>query len=110
MKKATDVSLTPVRQHRRSKPHPIYYKTECLECEVILSTKWEQAYVGPMPMPQPRSLVQTCPFCSSEQIKTVKIVEKEYLMINQQWDTVDALAEKEMENASDWRSWIRCGL
>jgi len=110
MNKTTEVSLTPVRQHRRSKPHKIYYKTECLDCEIILSVKWEQAYIGPMPIPQPCHSLITCSFCGSKQLKTLKIMEKEYLMINQQWDMVDALAEREMEHESDWRSWIRCGL
>jgi len=97
------LTLTPIRKHRRTKQRPVYYQTECVDCEIIISVKWEWKYLGTLPTryrPQ-----KACPFCDGTQIKTVRINEKEYIKINQQWDIID-LADSDQDNPNDWESWI----
>ena len=92
---------------------PTYYKTECLDCELILSVRWERMYFGALPtfqretqqknvssqkvwvnLPKPvrffqqnlENIQKNCPFCQGIRIKMAKINEEEYLRINEQWD------------------------
>ena len=101
------LSFMPIRKHRRSKPHSNYYQTECVHCNLIISVKWEQKYIGTLPTharikPQPR-----CPFCNGTQLHTIKINKKQYIDINRNWDIVDSTQKKDEEMA-DWLSWIHC--
>jgi len=68
---------------------PIYYKTECLDCELILSVRWERMYFGALPTFQRKNQQKKCPFCQGIRIKMAKINEEEYLKINEQWDMID---------------------
>ncbi len=74
-----------LNRRRHAKQRPTYYKTECLDCELIISVKWEQAYVGAFPTrhTKPKDI---CPFCGEKRIKTFNIREQEYLKIIQHWD------------------------
>jgi hypothetical protein len=92
---------------RRAKQRPTYYKTECLDCELIISVKWERAYIGTMPTRSHSKLKKNiCAFCGGTQIRSLKINEKEYIDINKQWDMVD-YAEKGDDNLNNWSSWIQ---
>jgi len=74
----------------RKKQPPTYYKTECLDCELILRVKWERTYFGGFPRrSRNRRQLKVCPFCQSIRLKTVSINEQEYLTINQDWDMID---------------------
>ncbi|HDN26693.1 MAG TPA: hypothetical protein ENG03_06285 [Thioploca sp.] len=99
------LSFTPIRRHKRSKPRPIYYKTECLDCDLILGVRLEREYVGALPTRRRTPQQKSCPFCEGTRTSTLKINEKEYIEINQQWDIVD-LSETGDENLNDWSSWI----
>jgi hypothetical protein len=69
---------------------PTYYKTECLDCEIIMSVRWERTYLGALPTTfQHPTQQKNCPFCQGIRIKIAKINEQEYLRINQQWDMID---------------------
>ncbi len=68
---------------------PTYYKTECLDCELILSVRWERMYFGALPTFQRETQQKNCPFCQGIRIKMAKINEEEYLRINEQWDMID---------------------
>jgi hypothetical protein len=89
---------------RRAKQPTNYYKTECLDCELIISVKWERAYIGIMPT-HSHTKQNICTFCNGTHIRTLKINEKEYIDINKHWDLADS-ADKENEELNDWSSWI----
>lgn len=85
-----------------AKPRPIYYKTECFDCELITSVRWEQKYIGNISTHSRPKEQPICPFCQGTQIKTVEIHEPEYQRINQQWELVTIAENTE----TDWQSWI----
>lgn len=99
--------LTPIRRHRRTKQHPIYYQTECLDCDRIISVRWEQEYLGTLPTNTRPKHSKLCPLCNGTQIKTTQISEKEYLQINQNWDIMES-TEKKNDDMADWLSSIQC--
>jgi len=78
-----------ISRPRRAKPPLYYYKTECLDCELIISVKWERAYLGIMPIPN-HNKQNICAFCGGTHISTLKINEKEYTDINEHWDLADS--------------------
>ncbi|MDM8561527.1 hypothetical protein [Candidatus Parabeggiatoa sp. HSG14] len=92
---------------RRAKQQPIYYKTECIDCNLIFSVRWEQKYVGILPTytlcHKPK---EVCPFCKGNHTNTLKINEKEYISINEQWDLV-VVAETDSHKMDD-DSWTQC--
>ncbi len=77
-----------VRGYRRAKQRPIYYKTECLACEIIINVKWERPYVGVLPTHGYIKTKKACPFCQGTQIKTFQIRKVEYCEIEQHWDMI----------------------
>ncbi|EDN68872.1 hypothetical protein BGP_0386 [Beggiatoa sp. PS] len=95
--------VTLVNRPRCAKPRPIYYKTECFDCELITSVRWEQKYMGIMPAYSRPKAQLICPFCQGTHIKTLEIHELEYQRINQQWELVTAA---EATDNIDWQSWI----
>ena len=72
-------------RHRRARQRKIYYKIECLTCELIISVKWERPYIGVSPT-RCYTKKNHCPFCQGTQIKTVQIRKQKYLEIAQHWD------------------------
>ncbi len=68
---------------------PIYYKTECLDCELIISVKWERKYTGLLRKRQHKPETKSCPFCKSTHIISAKIRYQDYLEINKHWDLLD---------------------
>jgi hypothetical protein len=97
--------VTPRSRYRPIKQRPAYYKTECIDCDIIISVKWEWKYVGTLPTRRRPQKKTACPFCDGTHIKTIRINEPEYIEINQQWDIVD-LADSEPDNPNDCDSWI----
>jgi hypothetical protein len=98
------LKMIPAKRPKCAKPRPTYYKTECLECELITSVREEQQYFGLMPI-SPHSQVQSiCPFCNQTPVTTFEINEHEYHRIHQQWDMVTA-AEND-KSMDDWQSWM----
>ncbi len=73
------LSLTSIRRHRRTIQRITYYKTECLDCEVVISVRWEKEYLSALSTP-PRLKIkhQTCPFCDGNHLEIVPINENEY--------------------------------
>jgi len=93
---------------RRAKQTPNYYKTECLDCELIISVKWERAYVGIMPI-RSHSEQNICAFCGGTHVVTLKINEKEYI------DTCDSFGRvantylvKTKPYLQNFRYGVRC--
>jgi hypothetical protein len=84
----------PTSKLKRAKQRPIYYKTECMDCDVIINVKWERKYVGILPTlsscPIPKQ--EICPFCESSHLNTLKINEQQYIEINKQWDFISTAA------------------
>jgi hypothetical protein len=68
---------------------PIYYKTECLDCELIISVKWERKYTGIFRTYQHKREKQSCPFCNGTHISSAQIRYQDYLDINTHWDMFD---------------------
>jgi hypothetical protein len=99
--------LAPIRKHRRCQQHPTYYKTECTDCDLIISIKWEWKYVGTLPTRRRPNKKKTCPFCDGTRLKIIRINEKDYTEINQQWDLAD-LSDSSQDNVNDWNSWFVC--
>lgn len=100
------LSLMPIRRHKRTSHRVNYYQTECLNCELILSVRWEREYVGIRSKSSPiKTKLKICPFCESSHIKISQITESEYKKINQQWSMVDNV-EKPRDD-DDWLSWLR---
>ena len=102
------LSLIPIRRQKRTSQRVNYYQTECLDCELILSIRWEREYVGNQP---PKSLqiktkLKICPFCESSHLKISPISESEYRNISQQWSVVDNV-KKPHGDLDDWLSWLR---
>jgi len=82
-----------MKKFRKNQP-PTYYKTECLDCELILRVRWERTYFGGFPTrSRNRRQLKKCPFCQSIRLKTASINKQEYLTINQDWDMIDLGAE-----------------
>lgn len=94
-------TITPEpKKPRIAKQRPTYYKTECLNCDLILAVKWELAYFGTLPT-HSGTKPNICVYCGSTNIKTLNINEKEYIDINQKWDMVDSVEtddEESLEN------------
>jgi hypothetical protein len=103
------LSLIPFRRHKKHRQRINYYQTECLDCEVILSIRWEREYaVGILPLKSPHVSMKLtiCPFCESSHIKVSRISEREYRNISQQWSVVENI-EKPHDDLNDWLSWLR---
>lgn len=104
------LNLIPIRKHKKIRQRINYYQTECLDCEVILSIRWEREYSGsilPPKLPQLKTkLKKICQFCESSHIKVSSISENEYRNISQQWSVVDNV-EKPRDELDDWWSWLR---
>ena len=99
-----EIRLTPVRRHRYSnQQRSSFYKTECVDCDLIIQVKWEKEYVGLLPHYR-REPAACCPFCQSNYLRKLKIDEKEYIEINNHWDLMEAAEAKE-DNLEDWLSW-----
>jgi hypothetical protein len=105
---STKLSLIPIRRHKKIRQRVNYYQTECLDCELILSIRWEREYIGilPLKLPQIKTKLKVCPFCESSHIKISPISESEYRNISQQWSVVDSV-EKLRDDLDDWLSWLR---
>ena len=71
-----------------AKPRPIYYKTECLDCKLIISIKWERQYIGAFRTHRYKQK-KPCPFCKGANIISAKIRYKDYLEIKRHWDIFD---------------------
>jgi hypothetical protein len=101
-------NLIPIRRHKKIRQRVNYYQTECLDCELVLSIRWEREYTGILPSKlfQIRTKLKICPFCESSHIKVSPITESEYRNISQQWSAVDK-AEKPQNDLDDWLSWLR---
>ncbi|RKZ81401.1 MAG: hypothetical protein DRR19_22325 [Candidatus Parabeggiatoa sp. nov. 1] len=97
----------PIHKPRCAKQRPTYYKTECLDCELIIRVRWERAYVGALPTRHRTFKKEVCPFCEGSHIKMFKINEQQYIEINQKWDIVTSV-EKDEKNLDDDSSWIVC--
>jgi hypothetical protein len=79
----------PLQSVKRALLRPSYYKIECLDCDLIISVRWERPYTGFLPTPTKKNLpAPICPFCEGEHIKEFKINEQDYYAINEQWDAV----------------------
>ena len=98
------LKMIPTKRPKRTKPRPIYSKTECLKCELITSVKQEQRYFGMMPNSSRSQIQSICPFCNETPVITFEINEYEYHHINQQWDMVTAAEED--KSLDDWQSWM----
>ncbi|RKZ52478.1 MAG: hypothetical protein DRR16_04185 [Candidatus Parabeggiatoa sp. nov. 3] len=77
----------PLQRFKRALPRPTYYKIECLDCDLIISVRWERQYTGPT-RTQNALLNPICSFCEGSHTKQFKINEQEYSEINQQWDAI----------------------
>lgn len=89
----------PLQYSKRVLPRPTYYKIECLDCELIISVKWERQYAGILPAHTESVLLDLiCPFCEGNHTKQFKINEQKYCEINQQWDAM-ILAETTEEES-----------
>jgi hypothetical protein len=71
--------------------HSIYYKTECLDCELIISIKWECEYTGLFKTRQHKPEKRSCPFCNGTHTISARIKYKNYLEINKHWDIFDLM-------------------
>ncbi|BAP57697.1 hypothetical protein THII_3400 [Thioploca ingrica] len=101
------LSLMPIRKHKRTSQRVNYYQTECLDCELILSVRWEREYIGILSKSSPiKTRLTTCPFCESSHLKISQITESEYKKINQQWSMMNN-AERPRDDMDDWLSWLR---
>jgi len=72
-----------------AKPRPIYYQTECLNCELIIGVKWEHKYTGVLRTRQHKREKKFCPFCKDTNIISAQIRYQDYLEINKHWDMFD---------------------
>ena len=72
-----------------AKPRPIYYRTECLDCELIISVKWEYKYTGALRTRRDKREKKPCPFCNGTNIISAQIRYQDYLDINTHWDIFD---------------------
>lgn len=73
-------------------PRPIYYQTECLDCELIISVKWERKYTGVLRTRRYKREKKPCPFCNGTNIIDTKIRYQDYLDVNKHWDIFDMTA------------------
>ncbi len=76
---------------------PIYYKTECQDCELIISIKWERKYTGALPIRRYKRKKKPCPFCKGSNIISAKIRYQDYLNIETHWDIFD-IAETDISS------------
>jgi len=74
----------------------VYTKTECSDCDLILSVQWQQKYVG-MFSPRTYAYKTSCPFCKTTNVNTYKINEIEFNQINEMWDLTDSAKEDDNE-------------
>ncbi len=72
-----------------AKPRPIYSQIECLDCELIISVKWERKYTGALETRQHQLKKKPCPFCKGTHIIYAKIKNQDYIDINKHWDILD---------------------
>lgn len=83
-------------KNKRAKRHLTYNKTECADCDLIIGVKWEKKYVGISPT-RSHTKQKVCPLCNGNQVKTLKINETEFIIINQQWDMTDSIVTDDSE-------------
>ncbi|MCK5716073.1 MAG: hypothetical protein KAH77_01185 [Thiomargarita sp.] len=75
-------------RHRHAKQRQIYYKSECLACDFIISIQWERPYIGVLPIYRDTQK-NICPKCQGSHIKRVEIRKQEYLDIGRHWDLLN---------------------
>jgi len=84
---------------------PDFYKTECLDCELIIGVRWEKHYIGKLSIRQRVKELKVCPFCDRTHLKTVKINETEFVEISQQWDFLKCSEEIKEQN-NQYNQWF----
>ena len=94
------LSLTPIRHHRRHQRYVDYYQTECTDCNLILRVYW--VLRGISLSKTSKKNLSFCPFCQRQHLTTIKINEKTYHSINQQWDIVEASNQDTSRDIEDW--------
>lgn len=90
----------------KHKPRKLYYKTECLACDVIIGIHWEQICRITISTPF-RKKAMTCPLCEGQRTKNLKIKPDEYHHIERSWDLIALSDEKEDLETEDWLSWFK---
>ncbi|MCK5719252.1 MAG: hypothetical protein KAH84_04795 [Thiomargarita sp.] len=74
-----------------------YYKSECLDCNLIYKLNWERPYFGTSINIEPAKK-EICPFCQAVNIKVITINKSEYKLINQHWDMLSPDKDNNNQN------------